>query len=133
MAILGTNVILYYYNGSSNVAFSSATNCSFQSSMELIGVSSISSAWAVDYKPDLMSWTVDCDGLIAIDGFDYDDFLNIQYNRTQILIRFSVNTSPAYTIAGYANIMSISYSGDVNGVATYSVSFQGCKRYGIEA
>jgi hypothetical protein len=27
--------------------------------------------------------------------------------------------------------MSISYSGDVNGVATYSVSFQGCKRYTI--
>jgi predicted secreted protein len=132
MAILGTDVILYYFNGSSNVAFSSSTNCSFQSSMELMQVSSISSAWAVEYKPDLTSWTVDCDGLIAIDGFDYDDFLNLQYNRTQILIRFSVNTSPAYTITGYANIMSLSYSGDVNGAATYSVSFQGCKRYVIE-
>ena len=32
---------------------------------------------------------------------------------------------------GLANIQSISYSGDVNGVATYSVSFQGCKRYTI--
>lgn len=95
-------------------------------------VSSISSAWAVDYKPDLTSWTVDCDGLIAIDGFDYEDFLNLQYNRTQILIRFSVNTSPSYIITGYANIMSISYSGDIRGAATYSVSFQGCKRYVIE-
>lgn len=131
MAILGTDVILYYFNGSSNVAFSSSTNCTFQTSMELMPVSSISSAWAVDYKPDLTSWTVDCDGLIAIDGFDYDDFLNIQYNRTQITIKFTVNTSPAYTITGLANIQSISYSGDVNGVATYSVSFQGCKRYTI--
>jgi hypothetical protein len=131
MAILGTNVILYYWNGSSAVAFSSSTNCSFSTSMELMPVSSISSAWAVDYKPDLTSWTVDCDGLLAFDGFDFEDFLNLQYNRTQITIKFTVNTSPAYTITGLANIQSISYSGDVNGVATYSVSFQGCKRYTI--
>ena len=131
MAILGTNVILYYFNGSSNVAFSSSTNCTLQSSMELIPVSSISSAWAVEYKPDLMSWTVDCDGLIAIDGFDYEDFLNLQYNRTQITIKFTVNTSPAYTITGLANIQSISFNGATNDAATYSVSFQGCKRYTI--
>jgi predicted secreted protein len=131
MAILGTDVILYYYNGSSNVAFSSATNCSLQTSMELMPVSSTSSAWAAEYKPDLTSWTVDCDGLLAFDGFDFEDFLNLQYNRTQITIKFTVNTSPAYTITGLANIQSVSYSGDVNGVATYSVSFQGCKRYTI--
>jgi predicted secreted protein len=131
MAILGTDVILYYYNGSSNVAFSSATNCSLQTSMELMPVSSSSSAWAAEYKPDLTSWTVDCDGLLAFDGFDFEDFLNLQYNRTQITIKFTVNTSPAYTITGLANIQSVSYSGDVNGVATYSVSFQGCKRYTI--
>ena len=132
MAILGSDVILYYFNGSSNVTFSSATNCSFQSSMDLTMFSSASSAWAVDYKPNLTSWTVTCDGLMALDGFDFEDFLNIQYNRTQIIIRFTVNTSPAYTITGYANLQSISYSGDVNGVATYSVSFQGCKKYAIE-
>lgn len=131
MAILGTNVILYYWNGSSNIAFSSATNCSFQSSMELMPVSSIYNAWALEYKPDLTSWTVDCDGLLAFDGFDFEDFLNLQYNRTQITIKFTVNTSPAYTITGLANIQSITYNGDVNGVATYSVSFQGCRRYTI--
>jgi hypothetical protein len=131
MAILGTDVILYYFNGLSNVAFSSSTNCTFQSSMELIPVSSISSAWAVEYKPDLMSWTVDCDGLIAIDGFDYEDFLNLQYNRTQITIKFTVNTSPAYTITGLANIQSITFSGAATDAASYSVSFQGCKRYTI--
>ena len=131
MTILGTDVILYYYNGSSNVAFSSATNCSLQTSMELMPVSSSSSAWAAEYKPDLTSWTVDCDGLLAFDGFDFEDFLNLQYNRTQITIKFTVNTSPAYTITGLANIQSVSYSGDINGVATYSVSFQGCKRYTI--
>jgi len=131
MAILGTNVILYYWNGSSAIAFSSSTNCSLQTSMELTPVSSISSAWAVEFKPDLTSWTVDCDGLLAFDGFDFEDFLNLQYNRTQITIKFTVNTSPAYTITGLANIQSITYSGDVNGVATYSVSFQGCKRYTI--
>lgn len=131
MAILGTDVILYYFNGSSNVAFSSSTNCTLQSNMELTSVSSTSSPWAVEFKPNLTSWTVNCDGLIAIDGFDYDDFLNLQYNRTQITIKFTVNTSPAYTITGLANIQSISFSGDVSGVATYSVSFQGCKRYTI--
>jgi len=131
MAILGTDVILYYFNGSSNVAFSSATNCTFQRTMDLMSVSSISSGWAAEYRPDLTSWTVDCDGLLAFDGFDFEDFLNLQYNRTQITIKFTVNTSPAYTITGLANIMSISYNGDISGVASYSVSFQGCKRYTI--
>jgi hypothetical protein len=131
MATLGTDVILYYFNGSSNVAFSSATNCTFQSTMDLMSVSSISSGWAAEYRPDLTSWTVDCDGLLAFDGFDFEDFLNLQYNRTQITIKFTVNTSPAYTITGLANIMSISYNGDISGVASYSVSFQGCKRYTI--
>jgi hypothetical protein len=129
MAILGTDVILYYFNGTSNVPFSSSTNCSLQSTMELIPVSSISDAWAAEYRPNLTSWTVDCNGLIANDGFDFEDFLNLQRNRTQITIKFTVNTSPAYIITGLANIMSVSYSGDFSGVATYSVSFQGCKRY----
>jgi hypothetical protein len=131
MAILGTDVILYYYDGATNIPFSSATNCNFQSSMELMPVSSIYNAWAVDYKPDLTSWTVDCDGLLAVDNFDFRDFINIQYNRTQITIKFTVNTSPAYTITGLVNLQSLTYSGDVNGVATYSASFQGCKRYTI--
>lgn len=131
MAILGTDVILYYFNGSTSVPFSSATNCNFQSNMELISVSSISSAWALEYKPDLTSWTVDCDGLLALDNFDFEDFLNLQYNRTQITIKFTVNTSPAYTITGLANIQSVSYNGTFNDVASYSVSFQGCKRYTI--
>ena len=68
---------------------------------------------------------------MAFDGFDFEDFLNLQYNRTQITIKFTVNTSPAYTITGLANITSVSYTGDIRGVATYSVSFQGCKRYTI--
>lgn len=131
MAILGTDVILYYFDGSSNVAFSSATNCTFQTSMELKPVSSTSSAWAVEYKPDLTSWTVDCDGLMALDGFDFEDFLNLQYNRTQITIKFTINTSPAYTITGLANIQSVSFNGGATDAATYSVSFQGCKRYTI--
>lgn len=124
-------MILYYWNGSSNVPFSSSTNCTFQSTMELMPVSSIYDAWAIEYVPDLSTWTVDCDGLMALDGFDFEDFLNLQYNRTQITIKFTVNTSPAYTITGLANIKSITYSGDFSGVATYAVSFQGCKRYTI--
>lgn len=131
MAILGTDVVLYYWNGSTAIPFSSSTNCTFQSTMELVPVSSIYNGWAVDYKPDISSWTVSCDGLIALDGFDFRDFINLQYNRTQITIKFTVNTSPAYTITGVANLQTITYSGDVNGVATYSVSFQGCKRYTI--
>jgi predicted secreted protein len=131
MAILGTNIVLYYWNGSSNIPFGAAKNCSFSGSTEFIQTASTYNGWFIENSPNLTQWTVNCDGLIANGNFEVKLMMDFQLARTPIYIKFTINTSPAYTIAGYANIVSINSTGPVESTATYSISLQGTGRYTI--
>ena len=131
MAILGTNVILYYYNGTTNIPFAASTNCSFNVSVDQTEVTSASSAWFKEFKPDTASWTLTCDGLITLTDWDYKDMLDQQLSRAPIVVRFAVGTSTIYTIQGTANIQSVSIAGPVESVSTYSISLQGSGAYTI--
>lgn len=129
MAILGTNIILYYNNGSSDIPFGSATNCILNTTTELLQISSSYSAWFVDSVPNLSTWEVTCDGFISNGNFEYKQMLDAQLARTPINIKFSIGTSPAYIISGTANITSINATGPVEAVATYRITLQGSGRY----
>ncbi len=131
MAILGTNVILYYFNGSTNIPFGAATNCSFDASTELIGFASSYSAWFTDSLPNLSTWTVNCDGFIANGDYELKLMLDAQLARTPITIKFSIGTSPTYIISGTANIQSINSTGPMENAATYRITLQGSGRYTI--
>jgi predicted secreted protein len=131
MAILGTNVILYYFNGTSNIPFAASTNCSFEVSVDQTNVTSATSAWFKEFKPDTASWSLTCDGLITLNDWDYKDMLDTQLSRAAIVVRFAVGTSTTYTIQGTANIESVSIAGPVEGVSTYSISLQGTGAYTI--
>ena len=131
MAILGTNVILYYFNGTTNIPFAASTNCSFEVSVDQLNVTSATSAWFKEFKPDTASWTLTCDGLITLTDWDYKDMLDQQLSRASIVVKFAVGTSTTYTIQGTANIQSVSIAGPVEGVSTYSISLQGTGAYTI--
>ena len=131
MAILGTNVILYYFNGTTNIPFAASTNCSFEVSVDQLNVTSATSAWFKEFKPDTASWTLTCDGLITLTDWDYKDMLDQQLSRAAIVVRFAVGTSTTYTIQGTANIQSVSITGPVESVSTYSISLQGTGAYTI--
>jgi predicted secreted protein len=131
MAILGTNVILYYYNGTTNIPFAASTNCSFDVSVDQTEVTSTSSAWFKEFKSDIASWTLNCDGLITLGDYDYKDMLDHQLARTSLVVRFSIGTSTTYTIQGTVNIESLSISGPMEAVSTYSISLQGSGPYTI--
>jgi predicted secreted protein len=131
MAILGTNVILYYFNGTSNIPFAASTNCSFEVSVDQTNVTSATSAWFKEFKPDTASWSLTCDGLITLNDWDYKDMLDTQLSRTAIVVRFAVGTSTTYTIQGTANIESVSIAAPVEGISTYSISLQGTGAYTI--
>ena len=131
MAILGTNVILYYYDGTSNIPFAASTNCSFEVSVDQANVTSATSAWFKEFKVDTASWTLSCDGLITLGDYDYKDMLDHQLSRTPITVKFSIGTSTTYTIQGTANIQSVSLAGPLESVATYSISLQGTGAYTI--
>jgi predicted secreted protein len=116
-----------------------STSCSFEASTEQVEVTSQTSAWFREFKNDITSWTVNCDGFIALSGYSYLALMQKQLNRASIDVRFSIDNDNAdasgtygYSIvSGTANITSISLSAPVEGASTYSLALQGTGAYAI--
>ena len=138
------------YTQSSNVAqvtttiplgtpMGASTSCSFESSTDQVEVTSQTSAWFREFKNDITSWTVTCDGFIALSGYSYLALMQKQLDRASIDVRFSIDNDNAdasdtygYSIvSGTANITSISLSAPVEGASTYSLALQGTGAYAI--
>jgi predicted secreted protein len=116
-----------------------STSCSFEASTEQVEVTSQTSAWFREFKNDITSWTVNCDGFIALSGYSYLALMQKQLDRASIDVRFSIDNDNAdasdtygYSIvSGTANITSISLSAPVEGASTYSLALQGTGAYAI--
>lgn len=139
-AVNGTNIILYYYDPETleGIPFGAATNCSFNVSVEQIEVTSQCSSWFKQFKNDVASWTVDCDGFVALSNYSYLFLANLQLSRQPILIKFQIDNDNGgsevlgHTVfSGTANLTSLSISGPVENTSTYSVSLQGSGPYTI--
>jgi predicted secreted protein len=139
-AVNGTNIILYYYNPVTleGIPFGAATNCSFNVSVEQIEVTSQCSSWFKQFKNDVASWTVDCDGFIALSNYSYLFLANLQLTREPIMIKFQIDNDNGgavdlgYTVfTGTANLTSLNISGPLENTSTYSVSLQGSGPYTI--
>ena len=139
-AINGTNIVLYYYDPITmeGIPFGAATNCSFEVSVDQVEVTSQSSAWFREYKNDIATWNVTCDGFIALEDYSYLFLANLQLSKEPIQIKFQINndngdtSSLGYTVFnGTANLTSLSLSGPVESTSTYSVSLQGSGPYTI--
>lgn len=143
--INGTNIILYRYNPDTDLStpFGSATSCSFESTTNQVEVTSQSSAWYKEFKNDVMSWTISCDGFICLNT-DYNYLALIGMQQDQIIgqtmtVKFAIDNDNGdgsgdlglSVFTGIANITSISISGAVEGASTYSVSLQGTGPYVI--
>ena len=126
MAILGSNLALYYRAGSNNyVPFAASTSCNMTSNTAQIEVTNYNTDWFRDYKMDMLDWSVSIDGLITIDAVDYKDLLDFQLNRTRIVVRFSAIGLKQNMFFGRAYITDITLGAPVEGVATYSVTVTG--------
>ena len=116
-----------------------STSCTFESSTEQVEVTSQTSAWFREFKNDVSSWTVSCDGFIALSGYSYLALMQKQLDRASIDVRFSIDNDNAdgsdtygySVVSGTANITSISLSAPVEGASTYSLSLQGTGAYAI--
>jgi predicted secreted protein len=134
-AVIGKNVMLYWHrtdvDPEVDVAFACSTNCAFNVSVDQKEVTSQSSAWFREYKNDVATWNVTCDGLITLSGFSYLFMLDKQLTREPIEIKFVVdNGVDGLTIInGICNITSLSINAPYKDVATYNVSLQGSGAY----
>jgi len=134
-AVIGNNVMLYWHrtdvDPEVDVAFACSTNCTFNVSVEQREVTSQSSAWFRQFKNDIASWSVTCDGLITLSGFSYLFMLDKQLAREPIEIKFVVdNGVDGLTIInGICNITSLAINAPQKDVATYNISLQGSGAY----
>jgi predicted secreted protein len=134
-AVIGNNVMLYWHrtdvDPEVDVAFACSTNCTFNVNVDQKEVTSQSSAWFREYKNDVATWNVTCDGLITLTGFSYLFMLEKQLAREPIEIKFVVdNGVDGLTIInGTCNISSLAINAPVRDVATYNVSLQGTGAY----
>jgi predicted secreted protein len=141
--INGTNIVLYYFNPATSIAvpFGAATNCTFSTNVEQIEVTSQTSAWFREYKNDIITWSVTCDGFVALsDNYNYAYLLQMVLDKLPITIKFSIDNDNGtgsgllgYTIlTGQANLTSLSLNGPVESASTYTVSLQGTGGYSID-
>lgn len=137
--VQGNNIILYYHEPASetypegrDIPFSCSTNCTFSVNVDQKEVTSQTSAWYREYKNDIASWTVTCEGLITLDGYGYLFLLEQQQNRTTILVKFVIDNGVdgLVVISGNCNLTSLQINAPYKDIATYSVSLQGTGAYG---
>ena len=136
--VQGKNIMLYYHEAPSeaypdgrDIPFACSTNCNFNVSVDQKEVTSQSSSWYRQYKLDMASWTVNCDGIVTLNGYGYLNFLTIQQNRTPISIKFVIDNGAdgLVVISGTTNLTSFQLNGPFKDIATYSVSLQGNGAY----
>jgi predicted secreted protein len=134
-AVIGNNVMLYWHRTDVepevDVPFACSTNCTFNVSVEQREVTSQSSAWFRQFKNDIASWSVTCDGLITLSGFSYLFMLEKQLAREAIEIKFVVDNGVdgLTVINGICNITSLAINAPQKDVATYNISLQGSGAY----
>ena len=137
--VIGKNIMLYYHEPPSetypegrDIPFSCSTNCTFSVNVDQKEVTSQTSAWYREYKNDIATWTVTCDGLITLDGYGYLFLLQQQQNRTTILVKFVIDNGVdgLVIISGNCNLTSLQINAPYKDIATYSVSLQGTGAYG---
>lgn len=122
MSLNGTNIILR----KSGVVFAASTSCSLEVSSDQIDVTNKSSGFRKEYVYGFKSFTINCEGLITLNDYDYFDMITDQENNTFISVTFTIGST---VFSGTCNIESVSVDGPVEGVATYSVSLQGTGDY----
>lgn len=134
----GKNIMLYYHEAPSeaypsgrDIPFACSTNCTFNVQTGQKEVTSQTSAWYREYKIDVATWTVNCDGIVTLNGYGYLNFLNIQQNRTPISIKFVIDngTDGLVIISGTTNLSNFQINAPWKDIATYSVSLQGTGAY----
>lgn len=137
--VIGKNIMLYYHEPPSeaypegrDIPFSCSTNCTFSVNVDQKEVTSQTSAWYREYKNDIATWTVTCEGLITLDGYGYLFLLQQQQDRTTILVKFVIDNGVdgLVVISGNCNLTSLQINAPYKDIATYSVSLQGTGAYG---
>ena len=139
--INGTNILLYQYNTSTGVGvpFAAATNCTFNTSVDQVEVTTTNSNSFKEYLGSQINWNISADGFIALADYSYLFLLNKLRSKEQIVVKFQIDNDNGdgtgtlgYSVfTGLVNIVNLDMSGPVEGASTYSVTLQGTGAYSV--
>ena len=139
--INGTNILLYQYNTSTGVGvpFAAATNCTFNTSVDQVEVTTTNSSSFKEYLGSQINWNISADGFIALADYSYLFLLNKLRLKEQIVVKFQIDNDNGdgtgtlgYSVfTGLVNIINLDMSGPVEGASTYSVTLQGTGAYTV--
>lgn len=129
----GTNIAVANTTIPLNIPFACSTNATFSVEVDQKEVTSQSSAWYREFKNDVATWSLTCEGLITLAGYGYNQMLQVQQSRTPISVDFVVDNgvSGLTVISGNVNLTSLQVNAPYKDVATYSVSLQGSGAYSV--
>ena len=129
----GTNVAVANTTIPLNIPFACSTNATFSVEVDQKEVTSQSSAWYREFKNDVATWSLTCEGLITLAGYGYNQMLQVQQSRSQVGVDFVVDNgvSGLTVISGNVNLTSLQVNAPYKDVATYSVSLQGSGPYSV--
>lgn len=133
-AVIGKNIMLYKYDAltETDIPFACSTNATWSVQVDQKEVTSQTSAWYREYKNDVASWSVTCDGLVTLNGYGYLFLLEQQQAREQILVKFVIDNGVdgLVIISGNCNLTNLNINAPYKEVGTYSVTLQGSGAYG---
>ena len=133
-AVIGKNIMLYKYDAltETDIPFACSTNATWSVQVDQKEVTSQTSAWYREYKNDIASWSVTCDGLVTLNGYGYLFLLEQQQAREQILVKFVIDNGVdgLVIISGNCNLTNLNINAPYKEVGTYSVTLQGSGAYG---
>ena len=129
----GTNLASVVTTLPNDMPFACSTNCTYSVQVNQREVTSQSSAWYKEYKNDIASWTISCDGLITLNNYGYLYLLQLQQSRASIFVKFVIDNGSLglVIISGNCNMTSLQINAPWKDIATYSVSLQGSGAYGL--
>lgn len=134
-----TNPSITTTNISLGVPFGASTNCTFNTSVDQVEVTTTNSDSYKEFLGSQISWNISADGFIALSDYSYLFLLNKLQTKEQIIVKFQIDNDNGdgtgalgYSIfTGLANIVNLDMSGPVEGASTYSVSLQGTGPYTV--
>lgn len=115
------------------IPFACGRNCTLQVDMAVKEVTNYQSNNWQEFKPDLMSWSIQVDGLVINDDYSYVRQLRDQKNRQSFFFQFIMDEGAAgFAIySGYAFFTNITIQGPQNDLASVSCTLQGTGAYTV--
>lgn len=103
-----------------------ATSCSVSFSMETRDASTKDSAGYKEVLEGQRSWTIDAEGMTALDAtYGFEELFAAWVARTALTVKFSTGDATDQFYQGMAYITSLSADAGVEDTSTFSVSFEG--------